>query len=1257
MRWLQLDGGARSTVDDATRDNAPQDPPKDSGPYSFGTVDGTPESMYHSANVADPERERWRSQIATIGGVSPLLHFVDAPGTRIELSTTHPGGLPQFISGQTTLLSSLIRDDLALRRARTAAGRIADKGAELRSIRGIDAIQLAIGLAFWRHDGEELTAPVLLRPLAIRRHGSDFELKLRGRLKMNPALVRTLEAQFRLSIDGDAVVALALHNGVFKPQPVIDELRRLTAHLPWFHVEPRLVVSSFAEVAPDMLADAARLDHPILDAVAGNENARAAVALRPAPQSPDSSDVRPPSTDRLLLDADPEQEKVIAQIESGASLTVRTLPGTGNTQTVVNAIGALVARNRRVLVVGSRPSSLTSIVARLERVGLPGLTVSATTLRHDLIAAIRRNERTTAPHTAEIDDALVRLRQVILDYRAALAHPHPQLHVSMLDTLTALAALALEPEPPATRIRLDLPALKATTTNRDRLADRLTQAARLGEFRYGPDDSPWYGASFRTTAETEEAHALAVQLHSSDLPRLLDRGRAVIDQTPLRQFESVAELGVFVDLLLAIRRTLERFHASVFDRPLGELIAATAPKRDTPEMSNADRRRLRKHAEVFLRPGQHVTDLHTSLRGIQSQRTLWQRYAEAGAVPQVPVGLDDLKALQATLDADLAVLDVPLGFAGPAQRLAGRPMRELTRLLAGLAQQSEVLTNLQERTAILQELRELGLDPLLTDLARRRVPDHQVTWELELAWWQSVFELLLADPAMLGGKVDVVHRLESDFAMVDQAHAESSAGWLAWHLAEQWRVALVDHPGESERLRARLRASQAVLASLAVEAPNLLRTLAPVWLATPYDVARLPNSVVFDAVILVDAGATTFAESLGAIRRARQVVAFGDPVTQTPRPFTIAVPEGPEPIEDGYGDGLEATADSLHADSALAQLGTLLPSMALTRSYRAGGEDLTALVNQRFFGNQIVTLPWAGSFLGRRSIAVTFVTGSALPNDETDAVESVDAEVTRVVELVRDHVALRQDESLLVVSASARHATRVNQAIIAAMQRDRALADFVLADRDEPFAVLTLDQAVAQSRDRVIFSVGYGLTPHGRLLSDLGVLSAPGGDRLLAVAMTRPRRSIDIVAAFRPEHVDRERQSQGVCALADLLERTEVADPEPGDSASVDPMLGDLATRLRRRGIRVELDYHGEFPLVACHEGRAVVVETDSTFRDMTVRESLRLRPRLLRRLGWHYIRVHAFEVFSEPEAVARRIALVLGIGGTGPIPSADDIE
>jgi hypothetical protein len=1205
-------------------------------------VDGT--SDWRRGDPAAPVRQHWRAELARVGGRSPLLHFVDDPTTRIELSTTHPGGLARFITGASTLLSQLIRDDIALRAARLAADRIAAKGLELSSTRGIDAIRLGIGVATWTGVDGGYCAPILLRPLAIRRYGRDVELKLKGEPVLNPALARALDDQFGITLDARAFVALSDSDGTFKPNAVIDQLRALTGHLDDFGVQPRLIVSAFAEVADALVADAVGLEHTVLDALAENPTAKWALDEGQHPVEVIGADLRDPSTDSLLLDADGEQENVIAQIAAGNSIVVTTMPGTGGTQTIVNALGALIGQGKRVLVVSPRRGSLVGISRRLADIGLPGVAVSPRGLRRDLVRAITRNERAHAPDVTEVDEALVRLRAVLLDYREALTRPDPVLQVSVLDCVTELSRLALLPHPPATTARLDRATVERLAVDRAPAATTMVEAAKLGEFRYGPADSPWYGATFRNGDDAAAAHRLAKRLHGESVPWLLVRGQELIGATRMRPFESIAELGVYLRLLADIRDTLDRFVPAVFDRSLSELIAATAPRREAPEMSAGDRRRLTHLAKEYVRPGMHVRDLHAALDAIQRQRILWQRFVASGVTPEVPTGIAEVQAAWNEVAADLEHLDEPLGRTTRQTSLLGLPLHTLGETLGGLAAESDALANLQERAELVGVLRALDLDALITDLANRHVPEEGVAAELELAWWRSALDSLLQnDRALLGAKTDVLERLEADFRLVDEAHVAGSAQSLAHRLAEGWKIGLLDWPDEAAALKSALRADDIDAATLHRAAPHLSRALAPVWLASPYEIDAVAPEMSFDTVVIVDAGALTVAESVGAIRRAKQVVAFGDAVTETPAAFTIGL------------DALDADADvppadaraleELHARSVLARLGAVLPALTLTRSYRAGGEDLAQLVNRRFYGGAIDALPWAGSFLGHGSLVLDYVEdGTGMPDPVSGAVESVDAEVRRALELVLQHVEQRPQESLMVVTASEKHAARVWKAVAEAMPGNPALTDFVLTDRAEPFDVLPIARASAQSRDRVVFSVGYGRTPHGRVLSDFGPLGKPGGERLLAVAMTRARRSLVIVTCFRSVDIEDGRLGHGAIALAEILDEIVARRAEPPLPDDSDPMLVDLSRRLAARGLRVALGHRGKLGLVAANGGTCVVVETDTVLLGRSLRESLRLRPEVLRRLGWHYARVHAFELFSDPDAVADRIARTAGI-------------
>jgi len=1201
---------------------------------------GEPNIM--AGNVAEPTWTLWRSQLSTLGGQSPLLHFVDSPRTRVELSTTHPGGLAQFITGKRTLLSSLIRDDVALRSAKTAAGAVAAKGLELSTARGIDSVHLGIGIARWKHDDVEYCAPVLLRPLAIRWHGRDFELKLRGTAVLNPELARALDEQFQLRLDAESFVALTDADGTFKPNPVIDRLRGLTSHLADFAVSPRLVVSSFADVAPGLADDAADLQHPILDALAGNTAAAWTIKEGYSPVPALSADERSPQTDNLLLDADAEQENVIAQIEAGNSLVVRTLPGTGGTQTIVNAVGALVAQNKRVLVVSPRRASLQSIAERFSDIGLPGVAVAPRTLRRDIIRSISRSEKSTKPQIEDVDEALLRLRKIMLDYRGSMSVADGVLGVSVLDCVSELSRLALLPSPPSTTARLSRESVEKLAKDRSAATGVIIAAAKLGEFKYGPGDSPWYGAQFANGEEALKAHEIAKRVNLQ-LSELLDVANRLVSNTRMRPFQSIDELGVYLRLLVDLRETLDRFVPTVFDRAITELIAATAPRREFPDMTNSNRRRLKKLALEYVRPGVRVNDMHAALMRIQKQRVLWHRFVAEGASPAVPVGISEVQRSYQHVSEDLAALDIPLGIADSHVNLSGLPIPFLIDKVSALAAESDVLNNLQERTALMGSLRDLKLNPLIDDLAKRHVPEDQVAAELELSWWKSALDSMLEmDRALLNANTSVVDRLEADFRLVDEAHASANAKQLSWQIAENWTIGLVDWPDEASALKRSLSKDRLTSFDVQTSAPHLSRTIAPVWLTSPYEIDSVVDTMPFDTVFLVDAGAMTVAEASGAIRRSKQVVVVGDPVIQSPTPFEIAVrdatADAPPPVDD-------EAREALVEDSAFARLSGILPTLTLTRSYRPGGEELAELVNRRFYGGQIESLPWAGSFLGHGSLAVSYVAdGVGMPDPDSGAVESPDAEVSTVVELVLDHATKRPHESLMVITASPHHAVRVMQSVLDAVGRRRPeLIDVIIGDRSEPFTVTTIDQAVAQSRDRVIFSIGYGRTPHGRVLSDFGSLGEPGGERLLAVAMTRARRSLEIVTSFRSQDLDDGRMKHGAVALAEVLDEVDARYaeiPVPDDS---DPMLVDLARRLEKRGLRVALGHRAKLGLVASLGGRCGTIETDAMVHGSSLRESLRLRPELLRRLGWHYLRVHAFELFSDPDQVADKVARMLG--------------
>ena len=1180
----------------------------------------------------------WWESLAALGGASPLIHFQERGENRIDISRGHPGGLARFLAGSPTLLANLIRDDVARRPATTAALRLIDHDQELATTRGLATLALGIGLVEWKHDNVDYCGPLLLREVSLRRKGGDSEITLgRSRVELNPGLQRAFAEHLQVTLDAEAFVALTDDGGAFKPNPALDRLRDLTAHRGDVAVSARLLISSFTDLNQAMLDDAQNLQHPILDALGGNTHAIQQLRDARNPVEITHPDSRSAASDRGVVDLDSAQDAIVANVLAGNSLTIRSAPGVGGIQTIAGALGALASANKRTLVVSAGAEKTNDLLNRLSRAGLKGLVTRVNNPGKDLIEALTRSEKTKKPTTGDVDSAWTRLRTVILRYREALAVKDQDLGVSAMECFHTLGTLSLKEKPPETTARLERDALVALAPGRGQAAEMLARAATLGEFKYGPGDTPWYGVDFRNLEDARKSHERAQRLASESVPRLMDKIAPILSETPLPEAATLGQMGVFIHLLVDLRDSLDRFQPSVFDRSVKDLITATGSSELSKEMPRLQRTRLKALAKEHVRPGVHVGDLHESLVKIGGQRDLWNRYVDTGHQPSVPSGLADAHVLVQQVEEDLRDLDRVLGRTGPGRRLSDMVTEELVELLATLAQESEILQSLERRQEVADQLAQWNLGPLVEDLATRHVEAEDVGVELELAWWRGALEQILErEEALLGSEKSLLERLEADFRLVDEAHSAGNAQALSWQLAERWSLGLMDWPEEAVALKTLLKGRGATAAQLSDQAPHLVKALSPVWLATPYNVHELPDTVRFDTVIVLDAGSLRVAETLGAVRRARQVVAMGDPVTQTPTAFSVGLRSAEETPPDDR--------DALHHESLLAQLRDLLPSFSLTTSYRSTGDDLASVANSTFYSEGLSSLPWAGSFLGHPSCAVEWVEdGQGMPDSATGLVEGVAGEVRVVVQHVMDHAMARSNESLMVLTPSALHARAVREALTEAIVNKPESAEFFDTKSGESFLVATLDQAASLTRDRVIFSLGYGRTPHGRVLSDLGPLSKPGGERLLAAAFTSARRHLRVVTCVAEQDLRDERLSPTTRALGDVLAQAS-AKHLPRAGGDHDPLLVDLGRRLSAWGMTVELDYQGKIPLVARYGGYCIALDTDTSLMHLPVREALRMRPLALAASGWHHVKAHALELFTAPDQVAGRIATLVGL-------------
>lgn len=1177
---------------------------------------GNPDSAV--TNVAQSVWDSWRSELAALGGPNPLLHFPH--DVAIELSTGHPGGLARFFSGTPTLLRNLVRDDVALHRARQRASRINDKAVELAAARGIDSVYLAVGIVSWTNADEHFTAPMLLRSVAMHRRGDDIEIQLTGPLHLNPALARELANQFGIALDERTFVALTNDNGSFRPNGALDRLSGLIAHIDGASVLPTLAIANLSDVAAEMVSAATILDHPLLDTLGGNPNAARLITESHAAVDPGNADTRSLDTDTLLLDADAEQERIVAHILAGNSIVVGTPSGTGATQTIVNAVGELIRGGKRVLVVGPRRARLDSIRRRFRSLGLDGLGATPATVKSDLIRSIGRIEDTPLPETAEVDAALVRMRQVILDYRVALSQPDARFQVSVLDAIRELARLANTTDA-TNEVALGIDSVVVLTSTIDEVADIILAAAEHGQFSSTAVDSAWATAHFDSPEEGRAAYNAAARIVES-LGELEAQATTVLEPTPLGVGMSLADLRERFDILRGLSVTLDKFTPELFDRSIDDFVAAFAPKSES-SMPGVQRRRLKKLAKEFVRPGAHVPEMHEALVAASTARAGWNRIVNAAYRPSVPAGFSGLTERLDGILGDLAVVGGVLG-----RSLDTEPRAVVTALVAALVADSASIDVIHERSAIVDSLRERGLDGLLGAFAGRIVTRDIVVAELQLAWWRGVLEAIVADRRqLLGADTTILDRLEHDYRLVDQAHRAGNAARLAHSLAEAWRIAIVDLPDETSNIKVALTTGPSTLTNLLSVAPTLTDILAPVWCVSPYAAGALGSNQCFDVVMLIDAGAMSVAEAAPAISRGTQIVAFGDPVTDHPTPFAITPHDGVENV--------------LGPRSVLSELAQVLPSHALTMSYRPLGTGVAAQISEHLYSNGLRSWPLAATSLGELGLSLIHVDGKAPLDEKTGRIEASPSEVDAIIANVVEHATLHPDQSLMVVSASPLTVGRVQEAIQGVLPGNRTLQDFFARHEDSPFVVLSLNQASAVTRERVIFSLGFGRSPHGRVLSDLGALSTPDGVRLIAVAVTRATRHLTVISALSTSELRDERMSKGVHLLGEFLDDTLAFVPP---HAHQHPLLRDLGERLSGRGATILNDVPG-VPLAARIGDTCVAIDIDDNLMPLTLREGLRVRPAMLAKCGWRYVRVHELQLFLSPDLVADSLEKVLRDG------------
>ena len=951
---------------------------------------------------------------------------------------------------------------------------------------------------------------------------------------------------------------------------------------------------------------------------------------------------RKPQEEFLVIDVDGDQQAVVDAAVSGHSVVVDTPPGTGATQVAVAVATTLAHTGKSVLFLAQTSDALDDFSARLGEVGLSDFAVDTRAgsedIRKQLIGLIASAEKSERPDLSRLLTELNEQRATLADHVSSLHRRRKPWDVSVYETMQHLAELTSGDNSPQTPVRFDDDILGASEDRRNILRGKLGELARLGAFTLDVEDTVWFGADLKSVEEAEAARTVAERIGRM-IPDLVSATEPVLQKAKLNPRRNIDDWSRAIRVLLRVRKTLDNFAPDVYDHRLDDLIAATG----TPEyradvgveMGMMQRRRLKKSAAEFLRPGAEVTDLHNALIDVRAQRVILADLAGHDGRPQIPRGVLESDEILQSVEADIAKLKPILETTPDGGDLGSMLIEELQARTEAMGSDSENLAELPERSRLQRELDGEGLGDLMADLRRRKVDESLVGPEFDLAYWASVLQTMAGeDPAIGRHDGAALHQVAEGFRENDRAFVAAGASRLRYNHAQAWKRGIDSDPIAAGVIKQELLSKHTSTKRISTQAPELLTTLAPVWMGSPYTVPELFSALpLFDAVVIADAGRLSVADVVPGITRARQVISLGDSRLLGPRPFSIAV--------DRFG-----MDDGKHPRSVQDRLGEFLPRMRLSNSYRLSPVGLIDLANRHFYDSTISTLPTAHTGEGS-GLEFSYVADGRGPTDiGTGRVESPDAEVKRVVDLVLKHARNRSRESLAVIALTPHHAQRVATAISRAMKDLPYVAAFFNDSSKEPFVVTDAERVQGMSRDAVIFTLGFGRTVHGRVIHDFGPLSGPDGRRILAATMTRARKRLTLVSSIEAEDFDRSKLNGGAVMLPQLLEEVATGGVhQPGPHGEIyDPLFNDIADRLLQLGVVAHEHYNGIDLAVANstedEHGMIIAVAGDGPeYASMrSLRQRDRVLPEQLSRRGWKFMRVWSTDAFVDPQTETEKI-------------------
>ena len=1243
----------------------------------------TPAAAPDLGPVVSAARDLWVKKLIDLSRRNTLLFFRDLKLGMLDLASDSDA-VRDLIAGREVDLKELAQSELRPREPKQTAQALATvvrKAVSNREEKGIETMQLALGMASWPplDGGKPYHAPVLLAPVQASTRGQlglDLRLRVQGEPQINPVLLHVLREDYGAGFDAGTLLEECSHEGdsgewSVDPNSLWTRLvAAVSDRVPGFAIQPRAVIANFYFARMPMVEDLrangpAMATSALLAAFAGDSQTREHLRQQDSASAVGSggSDVRAAREEFHVLLSDSSQQAAIEAAERGAHLVIQGPPGTGKSQTIANLIAQCVAQGKSVLFVAEKRAALDAVIKRLSdpRVGLGHLVLDlhgAAISRRQVMERLKetlgwiRDPGDKVSEGAILERFEVR-RCALNDHARRVNEPQAPLGLSFIQVVGRLLRL---PAGARSEVRVADGAFAAFAGEKLRqLRDRIGEIESDPGLYLGTAATPWREASVSDGDGVRRALEAARELANRlvpDLAAALERFSRECGAASPRSWRGVTELA---GLLEDVRELGESWHESIYSAPLVPALAALEPAargrfaRIWASLTSASYRAARRALQSHCRAPVATSSLLAEARRALEVRTHWQRLLGDTPPRWVPAAADVI-AVVAALDRVRTALRAVV----PTVPGEEADWHELGDVASALVADSPTAFRMPAVREMEAELRASGLEPFLRSLVGAS-NEATLSERFEYVIHATQLELIFArEPELARFQGRSHERIVAEFLRLDDERLQLAAARVRHLHASRAIEAMNQHPAESSVVlrEASKKARHIPLRRLLEEAPHVLTRVAPCWLASPLSVSQLlaPKPDLFDVLIFDEASQIPPEDAVPAIYRARQVVAAGDQHQMPPTPFFATQTEEEELDDTVDPSGRDGRAEAREAttgfESVLASLESFLPNRMLEWHYRSEDERLITFSNAEVYSKRLITFPSAREDAALRHVLVPH--DASLAGQE----ESASREVERVVALVREHARARPTESLGVIALSIKHANRIEAAIDRAAEDAPELQPFLDVEREERFFVKNLERVQGDERDAIILSVGYGKGPSGDLPLRFGPLLQDAGYRRLNVAITRAKRRMTVVSSFAAHDIDLKRSgARGVAMLKAYLEYaanggSRFVGSERADEIALNAFEADIRDALERRGVALRGQFGAlrfRIDLVAMHPERTgqpvLAIECDgATYHSSTTaRDRDRIRQKQLERLGWVFHRVWSTDWFRNREAEIER--------------------